>query len=540
MPLKLPNGKVRRPAFISIGTRFVLLGALITSIALGSLVILNWQHKSGLAKLVASETAERKQTLREVHEHLERDLALFTRTWAQRTETAHFLAQPQYPWNQSGLLPALAVRNFSRAWIVGSDGETVFDSLAPEGRPVGPAPTTLAEVMRLHPTKDRGAFAFRLPEGTTEIGYALIQSDPGAQPLGLLLVGRTFDPTRLQELGTLVRGTVTLGSEAQGTPHGPGAISAALPLRGLDGVAFDSLNLSTTAPEFNLLVRQKSDLRVLVLITYLFAGIVAFAMTYSFIIRPIDQITASLASQSTAPLRTLVARRDEIGALATLVVDSFERKHELEQLLHQRAQLGRELHDSVIQTVYAAGLNISGAASLCRADPERAAALLESTRRDLNTTIRELRSFIAELEPEDGEERTLGDAARSIVGLMTAPHAIDVTLKIDAEAAAALDRNQRLHVLRVIRESVSNVVRHARAKLITVEFQRRGEEGVLVVSDNGVGFAPAAVAGGRGLMNLKGRAADLGGRCEITSSVGHGTRLTVSFPVRSFAPRGGN
>ncbi len=324
-------------------------------------------------------------------------------------------------------------------------------------------------------------------------------------------------------------------AESHGTPRGLGNITAEIPLRGLGGNDVDSLVLSTTAPEFNLLLRQRNDLRTVVVITFLISGFIACAITYRLIIHPINQITQSLKTQSSGPITELLGRQDEIGALASLVNDSFARKAELEQLLENRVQLGRELHDTVIQTVYAAGLNLSSAATFCRTEPERAVELLESTRRELNHTIRELRTYIAELEPEAGEEQPFGEAVRSIVKLMTAAQRIDVTLKIDAEAIETLGRNQRLQLLRMIREAMSNVVRHAHASLVSVEFDRHENTGTLVVRDNGEGFDLLRVERGHGLINLSARATDLGGTCEIDAATGRGTIVTLSFPIRPTA-----
>ena len=532
MALKSATTKVRFPAITRISVQFGLLVSLIITIVLGSLVVLNWQQKRGLDRLLESETKERVETLQDIVEHLQHELEVFTRNWAQREEMANFVAQPKIPWIQSSLIPALTARRVNRAWVGRANGETLFDSTAGRAGAYGPAPTTLEEVTRLHPDQQSGTFSRRSADGTEEISYALIQREADPRPLGLLLIARTLNSERSQELGTVLRGIVTLGSESHGTPRGLGNITAEIPLRGLDGGVVDSLVLNTTAPEFNLLLRQRNDLRTVVVITFLISGLIACAITYRLIIHPINQITQSLKTQSSGPITELLERPDEIGALASLVAESFARKRELEQLLERRVQLGRELHDTVIQTVYAAGLNLSSAAALCRTEPARAAEMLEATGRELNHTIRELRTFIGELEPEEGAEQPFGDAVSSIVKLITAAHRIDVTLKIATEAIAALGRNQRLQMLRIIRESVSNVVRHAHASLVTVEFYRLGNKGTLVVRDNGDGFDPLRVERGHGLINLSARAADLGGSCEVNSTVGRGTVVTVSFPIR--------
>lgn len=532
MPQTAPAKSARARLLTSIGGKFALLVTLIVAIVFGSLVLLSVQQNKVLDTLLESETKERIETLNDVEEHLQRELSMFTLNWAQRAEMATFAAQPKGAWMRTNILPAMAARRFNRVWVVNEQGATVFDSGANGEGPLQAAPTSLAEVLRLRPKEKSGVFAHRSNEGTMEIGYAVIKGDSDAKPLGILLVARILSNERLQELGDVLRGTVTLGSETHGPSSAVGAITAAMPLRTLDGKSVDSLVLNTSAPEFKMLLRQRDDMRFLVIITFLVSGIVAFTFIYRLILQPMSQISTSLAKQSSAPIMGLLDRKDEVGAMATLVADSFERKRELEQLLNRRAQLGRELHDGVIQTVYAAGLNLSGAAAMCRFEPDRAMEILESTRRELNTTIRELRSFIAELEPEEAQEGPFSESVRSVVQLMTAAHSINVTLKVDATAVESLSRTQRLQLLRIIREAVSNVVRHARASLLLVEFYRHGPEGTLVVRDNGDGFDLLRVERGHGLINLNARAADLGGRCEVTSSVGQGTTLQLTFAIR--------
>ena len=537
MSASTPASTPKRSRFGSIGARFALLVTLLVILIVGSLAVLTWQQGQLLDTLLESETRERLETLNDLEEHLQRELTAFTANWAQRPEMASFVAIPKTQWVRTMLLPPVAQRRFSRVWIVNAKGETVFDSNSRTEGPLSAAPATVEAVLRMHPKEKSGVFSLRTNEGTMEIGYALIQTEASPTPTGILLIARSLTAERLRDLGEVMRGTVTLGSETQITQRGAGAITAAVPLRNLEGVAVDSLVLNTSAPEFALLLQQLDDLRFLVIVTFLIAGLIAFVFIYRLILQPMNQISRSLGEQSNAPIESLLGRRDEIGDMAALVAESFERKRELEQLLNRRVQLGRELHDGVIQTVYAAGLNLSGAAALCRFEPDRAVEILDSTRRELNNTIRELRSYIAELEPEDAQETPFAESVRSVVQLMTGPHKIEVTLKVDDQSVDFLGRIQRTQLLRIVREAVSNVVRHARASLLMVEIYRHGQECTLVVRDNGDGFDLLRVERGHGLINLNARTSDLGGRCEIDSAPGRGTTVRLTFPGRGAEPR---
>jgi two-component system, NarL family, sensor histidine kinase DegS len=118
---------------------------------------------------------------------------------------------------------------------------------------------------------------------------------------------------------------------------------------------------------------------------------------------------------------------------------------------------------------------------------------------------------------------------------------IDIQLHLDGQAAA-LDPRAGVQVLNIVRETVSNALRHAEARRIDVRLEREdsmANDGVvrwvLSISDDGVGFDPKQVNGhGCGLKNLTSRTAELGGRSEIVSEPAKGTRVVVEFAT---APR---
>jgi len=85
--------------------------------------------------------------------------------------------------------------------------------------------------------------------------------------------------------------------------------------------------------------------------------------------------------------------------------------------------------------------------------------------------------------------------------------------------------------VQLTREALSNVARHAQAKSAVVRLVREGQMAVLVIEDDGVGFKVRGGALGNGLRNMRERAATMGGRLQVTSRVGKGTKLRLTFPV---------
>jgi hypothetical protein len=121
---------------------------------------------------------------------------------------------------------------------------------------------------------------------------------------------------------------------------------------------------------------------------------------------------------------------------------------------------------------------------------------------------------------------------------MTGPHKIEVTLKVDDQSVDFLGRIQRTQLLRIVREAVSNVVRHARASLLMVEIYRHGQECTLVVRDNGDGFDLLRVERGHGLINLNARTADLGRSLRDRFRPGPRNHRTADLPRDAARSRG--
>lgn len=201
---------------------------------------------------------------------------------------------------------------------------------------------------------------------------------------------------------------------------------------------------------------------------------------------------------------------------------------EAEQVLaiaEDRERIARDLHDTVIQRLFAAGLSLQATAA--RSDPD-IRPRIESVVDDLDQTIRDVRTAVFSLQ-------TSRPDARGLRGLL-----LDVT--IDARDALGfeprlqfegpvetIDEAVAEHLIPVLREALSNAARHAQATDVRVVI-RVDDTVELSVTDNGVG-TPESVFGGHGLQNLRTRASSMGGACVLTPRDGGGTVLTWSVPL---------
>jgi signal transduction histidine kinase len=202
------------------------------------------------------------------------------------------------------------------------------------------------------------------------------------------------------------------------------------------------------------------------------------------------------------------------------------------QTLEDRERIARELHDGTVQALFTVGLGLQGTASLV--GEGEVAGRIQSAVEELDRVIRDLRNYIFGLEPGVLADRQLGPALEEMVEEFGHRSGVVAVAEIDPDAAEALAADAA-DVVQLVREALSNVHRHAGAATcrVSLHHDEEGAAALLEVDDDGRGFDLAVASGtGRGLGNLRARAARLGGRAEIVSVPEEGTTVRVAIPVR--------
>jgi signal transduction histidine kinase len=196
-------------------------------------------------------------------------------------------------------------------------------------------------------------------------------------------------------------------------------------------------------------------------------------------------------------------------------------------ILEDQERIARDLHDTVIQRLFATGLSLQGAARLTS---EPATSRVMAAVDDLDTTIRQIRTVIFGLErgtsspPTGLRSRILDLCAEAARGL-----GFDPTVAFDGPIDTVVPADAGDDVSTVIREALSNVSRHAGAHHVDVRIAARSHEVEVVVTDDGAGFDTAdGHRGGRGLENMRTRARRRSGHFEIVALPAGGSRLTWS------------
>lgn len=227
------------------------------------------------------------------------------------------------------------------------------------------------------------------------------------------------------------------------------------------------------------------------------------------------------------------ALAEEHGARVRAEEDLQVSRHLLDRSLDERIRLGRELHDNISQTLYAVCLTLESVRRHVTA-PATSLARLEQCVGELRRLNGEVRAHIRDLEPRQVQSGDLAAGIHALLAALPGEGTPTVEPRLDEAALAAIPAALAADVLNLLREALSNSVRHSGASRITLRAERDESAVAFAVSDDGVGFTARPPAAGRhGLVNMHARAAALGASLHVTSAPGKGTRVAFTVPVAS-------
>ncbi|MGY4766238.1 sensor histidine kinase [Kribbella sp. CWNU-51] len=215
------------------------------------------------------------------------------------------------------------------------------------------------------------------------------------------------------------------------------------------------------------------------------------------------------------------------AAQARLALDrsQAQREHSMIAVLEDRDRIARDLHDLVIQRLFATGLQLQGIHRMVDAEVQER---IDRAIADIDSTIRDLRAAIFELHHHPAR-RSLRSDLQALVSEYSGPLGFRAELTCTGPLDAVVPLEVRPEILAAVRESLSNVVRHAEATAVTVDVTATATEVISRVADNGVGVA--AVDHRSGLRNLQERAEVLGGAVRLETNQPHGTVLELRVPL---------
>ncbi len=220
-----------------------------------------------------------------------------------------------------------------------------------------------------------------------------------------------------------------------------------------------------------------------------------------------------------------------VGASVGVGVESarLHRQARRVAILEERERIGMDLHDGIIQSIYAVGLTLDSIRVMVRDEPDEALKHLGNAIDTLNANIRDIRAYILDLQPSRLKGTDFEQGLARLSREFKANSLVEIDLHVEDEALDNLPGETSQNLLQIAQEALANVAKHAQASRVWLSLRNIDEWIYLQIIDNGRGFdfdkQPDLL--GHGLSNMEQRARQLGGEFEIVTSPGEGTTITI-------------
>jgi signal transduction histidine kinase len=238
----------------------------------------------------------------------------------------------------------------------------------------------------------------------------------------------------------------------------------------------------------------------------------------------------STAEEFTAEDEDLVVG---LAAAAGVAIENARLSARVNELavVEDRERIARDLHDTVIQRLFATGMLLQSTTRFVTTDQERAIERIGEAVDDLDVTIKEIRTAIFDLEQRGRTGEALRGQILAEVRDAAESLGFEPRVILDGPVDSAIDETVATELLATLREALSNVWRHAAASLVDVEVVV-GRDVTLRVADDGIGPPDAPSPTGKGLANMTARARRLGGSLQLDARAPKGTVLEWRVPRR--------
>jgi signal transduction histidine kinase len=529
----------------------LLLGLLLTGLVAATAALAFLERAEKTAQ-VARDRQARVVWLNHTLDFASRALPQYAADLAQSPEFGPLLRQPDSPEIQAKLATSLNRAGMHALWIVEADGRVrrharVAGASAPTELPLPPA-----EFASLALETPSPRFFVEHEGRLHEIGIRRLANPVDGD---WVVVARVWDEPHLRGLAAATESDVSLRGIAEATEgtHAGSRIVLSRTLADWRGHPLRQLRLENRAMEIEQAVEPDWRLARFFFAFGLLLIAAAWLAIQAWVTRPLARIGDSLATDNPQLVAELSTEKSELGRLAELVRSSFEQRSALQREirdrisaqaardqseaalranLEERTKLGRDLHDGVIQSLYAAGMGLAGIRPLLRPEQTEAAARLVQSQAALNEAIHDVRNFLTGLEPEALKLQTFSQAVAALLELMNGIRPFHSRVEIDETLASRLTLAQRVHALQIAREAISNALRHGEASRISVALRSRAGPAEFEVTDDGRGFDPnSAASPGQGLLNFAQRARELGADLSVESQPGQGARVRLVFSL---------
>lgn len=224
------------------------------------------------------------------------------------------------------------------------------------------------------------------------------------------------------------------------------------------------------------------------------------------------------------------------AAIAIENAQLYRQKQQL-AILQERERFGMDLHDGIIQSIYAIGLQLDDAEMRIQDEPAEAGTRVHQAILGLNDVIRDIRNYILDLRPQRFQGRDLKRGVEELARDLRANTFLNVNVTADTIEPDLLSPEQTVEILHLAQEALTNVRKHARASQVELDLVRDADAVLLIIEDDGVGIENARNDnnGGNGLPNMHERARAAHGTLLLERGTPTGTRVSLKIPVKRIA-----
>ena len=220
--------------------------------------------------------------------------------------------------------------------------------------------------------------------------------------------------------------------------------------------------------------------------------------------------------------------REEVGSSLVSGLKASEQR--LSALFHDRSRIGRELHDSVLQALYAIRLTLDQNSEMDPGGPEAGPCIHSQAAGQLNMLIQDIQRMILSVESDPAESFGLVSEIQALVQAIEEVSEARIRVGIDPTAEEILTGEEARELVAITREALSNSVQHARATRVVIDLRHLGTRVQLCIRDNGTGFdVGLGSENGAGFARMEGRMQKIGGRLNVQSIEGRGTCITAQI-----------
>lgn len=546
---------------LKIKHRLLLILGSVACVYAATVLLLSWIERNQIALEEANERLERETILDRWIEITGQGHARFVSDYSQWDDMLRFVRSPDRKWAQINIDASLANFEVHAAWVLSLDGSLIYGTNR-LGLPALDNPLPEIHEWLGVARSQRTPHFYWLHDGVLlEVrGAPVLPSEDtsaAGPPQGWFFAARAWNPEFLAKLPRFIDCKARLVPPDRPSPleETTTFYRASRDFADWKGRPVRVLEVDYSIEELAQMARFNRASAAI------FAGFGAFLFfllaigLHRWVLAPLNSIGESLVSRQPEALEPVLPSTCEMGDIARLVRDSFEQQEalereiivrraaeaalkqsqgELRRNIQERARLGRDLHDGVIQTLYATGMGLTGVRGLMQTDPALASKRLEEAQQALNEAVRDLRDFIHGLEPEALAQQTFRQTLERLCDLMRSLRPFERTIELDEALIEGLSLVQRAHILQIVREAVSNALRHGEADRIVIRLIGAPGGAELAITDDGRGFDTASPAGkGFGLANIAERARDLGAALTVRSGQGNGSEIRLRIPLQS-------